>query len=143
MKKKFLLPLLFIPFLLTGCGQTQQQQQPETPATREQIQLTTNNFSKYIAVYTISDTYAGSSTYTLYRYRLEGSCLCKFNNCTITYCYADYKGNCEDTQNTINLTMSGCGETKEVQVSYYQGAKEKSKYFFHLVSASGTVELLY
>lgn len=113
---------------------------------REKVTLAASNYSKYIVVYTISDTYYTSpNVYSLYRYQLVGSNLCKFDNCKIEYTFANSSGNLPETYTTysIDLTISGCGESKEVSVSYYNNGKSSSYFYFHVLSASGTVEILY
>lgn len=142
MKKSFL--LISLPLLmLAACNNSPSGAVPTDE--REKVTLTASNFSKYIAVYTISDTYSTSYTYSLYRYQLVGSNLCKFDNCKIEYTFANSSGNLPETYATysINLTISGCGESKEVSVSYYNQGKSSSYFYFYVLSASGTVEILY
>ena len=138
MKKKLL--LLFLPILmLTGCNNSSGGALPVKE--RETVNLSEHNYSKYIAVYTYSDSYNSGSTYTFYRYHLEGSPLCKFNDCKITYAFASESGQLQEnyTSYEIDLTISGCGESKEVTRRLgYSGY-----YVFKVISASGTVEILY
>ncbi len=138
MKKKLL--LLFLPMLLlTGCNKSSGGVIPEKE--RETVTLTKDNYFKYIAVYTYSDTYSNSGTYTFYHYHLVGSSLCKFIDCKITYAFSSDNGALEENYKSyeINLTLSGCGEsvesTRRLGYSYY--------YHFTVLSASGTVEILY
>ncbi len=138
MKNKLL--LLFLPMLLlTGCNKTSSGVIPTKE--RETVALTADNYSKYIAVYTQSDTYYDGKTYTLYRYQLEGSSLCKFIDCKLTYSFANASGTLPDYLTTyeMDLTISGCGESIELSVRQgYNGYM-----YFAVVSASGTVEILY
>ncbi len=139
MKKKLL--LLFLPILLlTGCNNSSGGAIP--PKEREQIELTLDNYSKYIAVYTISDSYAVDTIYTLYRYRFEGSSLCKFNDCKVEYTFTKKDGTQLDVVYIKDLTISGCGETEEV--SAYR-TYQLDSYYYHLkvLNVSGTVEVLY
>ena len=140
MKKLFLLLALPI-FALSGCG-NKTSVVPEEK--REKITLTAENYSKYIAVYT--DLEAIHDNYYVtwyYRYQLVGSNLCKFNDCEITYEYVNQQGQASDiTRKTINLTISGCGETEEVSFNS-RIDKSVAYYIFNVVSASGTVEVLY
>ncbi len=138
MKKKLL--LLFLPMLLlTGCNKSSGGVIPEKE--REQIELTLNNYSKYIAVYTISDSYGTNYSYSIYRYQFVGSSLCKFNDCSIVYTFTTNSGKVSETEYTTNLTISGCGETKEVSFGY---SNLDSAYFrLKIKAVNGIVEVLY
>ena len=141
MKKKLL--LLFLPMLLlVGCNNSSGGALPAKE--RETVALTEYNYSKYIAVYTFSDSY-GSSPMTLYHYQFVGSSLCKFNDCKITYAFARQDGSLEENYKSyrIDLTLSGCGETIEVSVGNYNNYRNTDYYILKVLSASGTVEILY
>ena len=142
MKKKLL--LLFLPMLLlTGCNNSSGGAIPAKE--REVVALSDKNYSQYIAVYTTTDSYGSSGSITLYRYQLVGSSLCKFNDCKITYTFVNQKGELSESYSLyeIKLTLSGCGESIETSVSNYGNNKENSYYCFKVISASGTVEILY
>ncbi len=138
MKKKLL--LLFLPILLlTGCNNTSNGVIPEKE--REKINITLDNYSKYIAVYTISDSFGADYTYSNYRYQFIGSTLCKFNDCSLEYAFAKDNGSISETKYTVDLTISGCGETKEVEFVHAQ--RSNTYYRLKILSVNGTVELLY
>ncbi len=138
MKKKLL--LLFLPILLlTGCNNSSGGAIPAKE--REQIQLTLNNYSKYIAVYTISDSFGADYTYSIYRYQFVGSGLCKFNDCSIDYCFTTENGTEQAQQLTTYLTISGCGETKETE--FVRSNMDNKYYRLKIKAVKGTVEVLY
>ena len=141
MKKKLL--LLFLPILmLTGCNNSSGGALPVKE--REKVELNVDNYSKYIAVYTISDSYATSdSPYGIYRYQLVGSSLCKFDECSITYSFMNNSSVISEEKYTVKLTISGCGETKDVRFYYGYGNYDTEYFRFKAISASGIVEILY
>ena len=127
--------LLALPIvLLCSCGKN------SVSIKRTKVNLTSENYANYIAVYTISDSYSSSTyTYTKYRYHLVGSSLCKFNNCSLTYQFAYKDGAVSEDMYTVKLTISGCGESVEVNTS----SRTATAYIFTVTSASGIVEILY
>ena len=140
MKKFWLLTTLLIGgLLLTGCNNSSGGALPEKD--RETVMLTADNYSKYIAVYTTTDTYYSGASYSIYHYYLVGSSLCKFIDCKITYGFSNDSGEFEGghTPYEINLTISGCGESTEVSKRVGYGGY----YHFSVISASGSVEIIY
>ena len=139
MKKKLL--LLFLPILLlTGCNNSSGGALPEKD--RETVTLTANNYSKYIAVFTITDSYgAGNYSYSIYRYQFVGSTICKFNDCSITYCFTKDNGAEQEAQYTTHLTISGYGETE--QVDFAHANTDYTYYHLKIKAVNGTVEVLY
>lgn len=139
MRKLFL--CLALPVLmLTACGSNNSAVVPSSE--REKVQLTTSNYEKYIAVITICDPYATyNSPVVYYRFNFEGSDLCKFIDCNLKYKFMDESGNVEDKEFTVNLNLSGDGQTVETLGHGYSGSY--TKYFLKITDANGTVEILY
>lgn len=129
---------------LVSCGGSSNNESPAIPVnSRETVSLSAKNYDKYIAVYADSDTVSDGYATGYYRYHLVGSNLCKFNDCKLTYTFVNQQGEEYEDKYTMNLTISGCGESKEVALSYRNNGKQTAYYIFKVLSASGTVEILY
>ena len=106
MKKIFLLPLIVL--MLTGCGTTSSNE--EAHKENESIQLTTSNFSTYVA--TNSNAVSlGNDSYVRYYTYFIGADNCRFIDCQVTYYYQHATSPIADpTEETIKLSLSGDGE---------------------------------
>ena len=141
---KKLLTLAILPVLfICSCGSNNNPSGGGTgQETRKTVTLTKSNLEDYIAIYARTTAYGDSYTYVIYYYDFVGSSLCKFNDCSITYRFANNKDPIDYSANyTAILNISGCGQTKEATLSHYYSAN--SYYKLDIVSVTGTVDVLY
>ena len=98
------------------------------------ISLTKDNFSKYVATNSSSDTVYNANTgyYDIIYYTyFIGSKHCKFIDCTITCRYSS-------DEYTVQLNLSGDGEVP----TFNSNSKRFYLYSLEIISVSGTVEII-
>ena len=139
MKKLFLLPLFAIA--LAGCssGSVGCTCSSSNAKLIESVNLSLDNFSKYIATNTIR-TFVGNTDYSSYHTQFIGADDCRFINCTIEYSfvYMNNEPGGAGTGTVVPLTISGDGETKPFVVRVSQNT---GYYSFALIAVTGTVEV--
>lgn len=126
MKKLFLLSLTLLT--LIGCGPAKENASSET------VDLTVQNFGKYIAVNTSSSMADYSNDSLIYYSYFIGSSYCRFEECKVTYKYVSGT-NAETVENTVSLTISGDGQAEPI----YVRNNGRTYYKLVVVSASGKV----
>lgn len=127
--------LLLIPAMITvlaGCNSPINSNKP-----KEVVELTTDNFSKYVATNSSSTiTIDGNYQYILYYTHFIGADNCKFIDCSVTYTYWNSEVTPE-VGTTVPLSLSGDGETEFACDVQRHGVFR----IFYLMSVSGTVEV--
>lgn len=135
--KKNLLLLPFAAFLLIGCNTSVDV---KTNTSKETVQLTTSNLSKYVAVNS-SSTVAVSSTknYWVFYTHFIGADNYRFVDCKISYHYVWSVNNetLDGSTGTASLTFSGDGEAAPFAYTLNGGYA-----VFEISSVSGTVEAM-
>lgn len=124
--------------LLVGCGvsQTNTKVITQTPTVEKStaVELTVDNFSKYVAVNTSACLITATSNNVIYYSYFIGADYFRFNNCTVTYKYK-YSESLISESYTVPLTFSGDG-----QALPYSPKNSNYVFTFTLISTSGTVE---
>ena len=106
----------------------------DTTKATEKIELTKENYGKYIATYTREIAHSDSTTFY---YEFEGASCCKFENAKIKYCFSKNDEIPDDAESyTCELNLSGCGQSKAAS------RWRSSPYKLIIVDVQGTVEIL-
>lgn len=137
MKKIVLLPLLL--FVLTACnsGSSNCTCIGGSSEPKETVSLTKENFSKYVGTYSSSSVYDAVHSVTYYTH-FVGASDCKFIDCSVTYNYTFSTGVTAINDTTVQLTLSGDGETVPFAV---QPGSNNGVLTFKLISVNGTIEV--
>ena len=104
--KKILFLFLFLSVFLVACGNKKEDDSKtivvdNTKVEYEEVELTLNNYYKYITIYE-DYRYSDTTKYQRTYYNFSGAEGCRFEDCTITY------STIED--GTIKLSISGEGQ---------------------------------
>ena len=104
-------------------------------STYERVELTVDNFSKYVATQT-NRVEKDSVSYATYFAYFKGADHCRFNDCTVTYSFV--ADTIKGATGTVPLTISGDGEAKPANLYIYG---KTTNYVLKIEAVSGTVDV--